>query len=417
MKHVHVGHDAHIARTANSPPGTVICGWAEIGNGVKIGVNASILPHRKVGDGARIGAGAVVTKDVPAGETWVGNPARRARRAGCRPLPATPRSAAHRMKLYGLISWYDEAPSWLSACVASLAKVGCDHIVALDGAYAFYPEGKPRSGPEQAEAIYRTAEGAGMGCTIHAPSEVWLGNEVEKRSKLFEIAEVISEPNVDWWFVMDADQVVIDPDPSTLKPRLEATDLDVAETMFEERMDPYATKLKAETARKTHWNRTTQFTVRNLFRALPQLRLATNHFTYRTADGRRLWGNAVMGEAALEPALLLHDVRIEHRTWFRDLARHESQYTYYRRREELGIEKGECHFCHLRADKMVPFDFERTEHEGKPAFAAGWVEVCEDCEPELDKRNRARLSYLGYDEEQHGPLQMTAVKQDVRVAA
>src|SRR3954463_3130400 len=317
------------------------------------------------------------------------------------------------MKLYGLISWYDEAPSWLSACVASLAKVGCDHIVALDGAYAFYPEGKPRSGPEQAEAIYRTAEGAGMGCTIHAPSEVWLGNEVEKRSKLFEIAEVISEPLVDWWFVMDADQVVIDPDPSTLKPRLEATDLDVAETMFEERMDPYATKLKAETARKTHWNRTTQFTVRNLFRALPQLRLATNHFTYRTADGRRLWGNAVMGEAALEPALLLHDVRIEHRTWFRDLARHESQYTYYRRREELGIEKGECHFCHLRADKMVPYDFERTEHEGKPAFAAGWVEVCEDCEPELDKRNRARLSYLGYDEDQNGPLQMTAVKQAV----
>jgi hypothetical protein len=322
------------------------------------------------------------------------------------------------MKLYGLISWYDEAPSWLSACVASLAKVGCDHIVALDGAYAFYPEGKPRSGPEQAEAIYRTAEGAGMGCTIHAPSEVWLGNEVEKRSKLFEIAEVISEPHVDWWFVMDADQVVVDPDPSTLKPRLEATDLDVAETMFEERMDPYATKLKAETARKTHWNRTTQFTVRNLFRALPQLRLDTNHFTYRTADGRRLWGNATMGEAAgLEHALILHDVRIEHRTWFRDKARHDSQYTYYRRREELGIEKGECHFCHLRADKMVPFDFERTEHEGKPAFAAGWVEVCEDCEPELDKRNRARLSYLGYDEDQHGPLQMTAVKQDVRVAA
>jgi hypothetical protein len=195
-----------------------------------------------------------------------------------RPVPVwvdygASRSAAHRMKLYGLISWYDEAPSWLSACVASLAKVGCDHIVALDGAYAFYPEGKPRSGPEQAEAIYRTAEGAGMGCTIHAPSEVWLGNEVEKRSKLFEIAEVISEPHVDWWFVMDADQVVVDPDPSTLKPRLEATDLDVAETMFEERMDPYATKLKAETARKTHWNRTTQFTVRNLFRALPQLRL------------------------------------------------------------------------------------------------------------------------------------------------
>jgi UDP-2-acetamido-3-amino-2,3-dideoxy-glucuronate N-acetyltransferase len=44
---------------------------------VHIGVNASILPMRKVGAGARIGAGAVVTHDVPAGETWIGNPARK----------------------------------------------------------------------------------------------------------------------------------------------------------------------------------------------------------------------------------------------------------------------------------------------------------------------------------------------------
>jgi maltose O-acetyltransferase len=55
---------------------TYICGWAVIGKGVKIGVNASILPHRQVGDGARIGAGAVVTKDVSAGTTVAGNPAR-----------------------------------------------------------------------------------------------------------------------------------------------------------------------------------------------------------------------------------------------------------------------------------------------------------------------------------------------------
>lgn len=50
-----------------------------IGRGASIGGGAVILPGVTIGEGAMIGAGAVVTKDVPAGETWVGNPARRAK--------------------------------------------------------------------------------------------------------------------------------------------------------------------------------------------------------------------------------------------------------------------------------------------------------------------------------------------------
>ncbi|MCW3797511.1 hypothetical protein OMW55_06810 [Sphingomonas sp. BN140010] len=45
--------------------------------GASIGAGAVILPGLTIGEGAMIGAGAVVTHDVPAGETWVGNPARR----------------------------------------------------------------------------------------------------------------------------------------------------------------------------------------------------------------------------------------------------------------------------------------------------------------------------------------------------
>lgn len=47
-----------------------------IKKGASIGANATILGGITIGENALIGAGAVVTKDVPAGQTWVGNPAR-----------------------------------------------------------------------------------------------------------------------------------------------------------------------------------------------------------------------------------------------------------------------------------------------------------------------------------------------------
>jgi maltose O-acetyltransferase len=47
-----------------------------IGRNVWIGAGALILPGVSVGDDALVGAGSVVTRDVPAGATVVGNPAR-----------------------------------------------------------------------------------------------------------------------------------------------------------------------------------------------------------------------------------------------------------------------------------------------------------------------------------------------------
>jgi UDP-2-acetamido-3-amino-2,3-dideoxy-glucuronate N-acetyltransferase len=41
-----------------------------------IGANATILCGVTIGENAMIGAGSVVTKDVPAGELWYGNPAK-----------------------------------------------------------------------------------------------------------------------------------------------------------------------------------------------------------------------------------------------------------------------------------------------------------------------------------------------------
>ncbi len=47
-----------------------------IGDNVSIGSNVTILGDIKIGNGALIGAGSVVTKSVPSGQTWAGNPAK-----------------------------------------------------------------------------------------------------------------------------------------------------------------------------------------------------------------------------------------------------------------------------------------------------------------------------------------------------
>jgi acetyltransferase-like isoleucine patch superfamily enzyme len=47
-----------------------------IRSGAKIGANATLLPGIAIGEMALVGAGAVVTDDVPAGVVVVGNPAR-----------------------------------------------------------------------------------------------------------------------------------------------------------------------------------------------------------------------------------------------------------------------------------------------------------------------------------------------------
>ena len=47
-----------------------------LGKGVVVEANSQVLGSFTVGDGAKIGSAAVVTKPVPAGATAVGNPAR-----------------------------------------------------------------------------------------------------------------------------------------------------------------------------------------------------------------------------------------------------------------------------------------------------------------------------------------------------
>jgi acetyltransferase-like isoleucine patch superfamily enzyme len=47
-----------------------------IKRGARIGVNVTLMPHITIGERALIGAGSVVTHDLPAGMVAYGNPAR-----------------------------------------------------------------------------------------------------------------------------------------------------------------------------------------------------------------------------------------------------------------------------------------------------------------------------------------------------
>jgi hypothetical protein len=225
------------------------------------------------------------------------------------------------LRLIALLAWFEEPAEWLAELVASCARAGCDHVVAVDGAYALLPNGSGFSSPEQHAAILHTARGAGIGATIHAPSQRWFGNEVEKRSALFRLAEATAEPG-DWYWVLDADCVVTE--AHAVKERLADTTLLAAEHRLEERQDGTVSK-------SMH---------RGLFRAGWGLRVQGRHSHYVDAAGRVLW-DGPGGDHV--PALDLFDVRVEHRRSQRPVARRSDQVEYYRRRDLAGVERLSVH--------------------------------------------------------------------------
>ncbi|EJL21452.1 UDP-3-O-(3-hydroxymyristoyl) glucosamine N-acyltransferase [Caulobacter sp. AP07] len=73
---VHVAHNVRLGRNCVAAAHTGISGSTVVGDGVAFGGKAGVADHLTIGAGASIGAAASVFKDVPAGETWTGFPAR-----------------------------------------------------------------------------------------------------------------------------------------------------------------------------------------------------------------------------------------------------------------------------------------------------------------------------------------------------
>jgi UDP-3-O-[3-hydroxymyristoyl] glucosamine N-acyltransferase len=73
---VQIAHNVRVGRSCVMAAHTGISGSVTIGDGAQFGGRAGVADHINIGAGARIGAAAGVLRDVPAGETWGGFPAR-----------------------------------------------------------------------------------------------------------------------------------------------------------------------------------------------------------------------------------------------------------------------------------------------------------------------------------------------------
>src|SRR5690625_2082352 len=71
-----IGHDVLIGNYNSIFPLAAISGYSSLANGIEVGTTAAIIPDKKIGDNAVIGAGSVVLEDVDKGRTVVGVPGR-----------------------------------------------------------------------------------------------------------------------------------------------------------------------------------------------------------------------------------------------------------------------------------------------------------------------------------------------------
>lgn len=187
------------------------------------------------------------------------------------------------MIVTGALPWWNERPADLAACVRGLGNI-VDRVIALDGAYARYPEGTPQSAEAQVEAIERAADAVGIDCLVLQPHQLWAG-QVEKRSYLLAAASV----NSDWICTVDADHV-IHTERQAARSALSKVALDVVEVPY---VTPPHPKRSMEDSAVGTWHK--EQTVKpvlipHLYRALPGMRIERFHWWYSALkDGRRVW--------------------------------------------------------------------------------------------------------------------------------
>lgn len=69
-----VEHECHLEDFVHLSPNCALAGNVDVGEGTHIGIGACVVPGIKIGKWCTIGAGAVITKNIPDFAVVVGNP-------------------------------------------------------------------------------------------------------------------------------------------------------------------------------------------------------------------------------------------------------------------------------------------------------------------------------------------------------
>ncbi len=75
----HIAHNVTIGESSVITGHVYIAGSTKIGNNVWISPNTTLIGHTSVGNNSMIGAGSIITKDIPDNEVWFGAPAKKQR--------------------------------------------------------------------------------------------------------------------------------------------------------------------------------------------------------------------------------------------------------------------------------------------------------------------------------------------------
>lgn len=247
-------------------------------------------------------------------------------------------------RIVGIISWWDESPTWLAASIASMARF-CDHVVALDGRYALYPDSRLQSGSAEHYAVIDAARASGLGVTLHTAPRTF-PDEMAKRSHLFRLAALESEPMRDWYFVLDGDEVVVEaPQRAVVLDALDNARLageHVLTATLWEKADPHENPQRTELGMKlaTDWryeSRSPRF-----FLAHHDMRVEGYHYNYvgENEDGRtvELWGQDGVVQNRPSWGTLCGRVILENRNRLRASVRDRDRQDYYDMRDRTGLE-------------------------------------------------------------------------------